>query len=274
MSTPRTEGTASRRAGTVEGYPAVPGSALLARTFAAADRLRRARVFHPNGVLLDGEWEAYPDGPLAGAGPRAAVTVRLFQGRRAARRDAGHSGLRDAGALRPRGVGPNRRNPVTLTLTAVRGIDTRCPAGRVRLDRVRPDEARPAFEWAARRPGGGVPPVALRSARDGLPGQPGRPGAQRGRPGGWVAVAAQAGGRALAWARSRRGYPARAVWYASGADRARRGAKVVQRRLGHSSPVVTLTTYAHLFPDSDDRTRDAVSAAPSAADPVRTERVR
>jgi integrase len=76
---------------------------------------------------------------------------------------------------------------------------------------------------------------------------------------------------------------------ATGADRAARVAaltyasllihhgesvKVVQRRLGHSSAGITLDTYAHLWPDSDDRTRDAVEAALSAvADPVRTERV-
>ena len=47
--------------------------------------------------------------------------------------------------------------------------------------------------------------------------------------------------------------------------------KVVQRRLGHSSAAVTLDTYAHLWPDSDDRTREAVEAALSApADQVRT----
>lgn len=47
--------------------------------------------------------------------------------------------------------------------------------------------------------------------------------------------------------------------------------KVVQKRLGHSSAAVTLDTYAHLWPDSDDRTRDAVEAAlTAAADQVRT----
>lgn len=37
--------------------------------------------------------------------------------------------------------------------------------------------------------------------------------------------------------------------------------KVVQSRLGHASAKVTLDTYGHLWPDDDDRTRDAVSAA-------------
>jgi hypothetical protein len=208
MPTTRTEGTGARRAGKVEGYPAVPGSALLARTFAAAARLRGARVFHPNGVLLDGEWEAYPDGPLAGAGARAAVTVRLSKGAGLPARVPDILGcavrvhaeegpwdltLASAGAgplgriaLRPAtswsgawysSLAPYqapggltwllarfdvrqradeasldaparflRRNPLTLTVTAVRGFDDRCPAGRLRLDRVRPDQARPAFD--------------------------------------------------------------------------------------------------------------------------------
>jgi integrase len=34
--------------------------------------------------------------------------------------------------------------------------------------------------------------------------------------------------------------------------------KVVQRRLGHKSAVETLDTYSHLWPDSEDRTREAV----------------
>ncbi|MGH3785857.1 MAG: tyrosine-type recombinase/integrase [Pseudonocardiaceae bacterium] len=51
--------------------------------------------------------------------------------------------------------------------------------------------------------------------------------------------------------------------------------KTVQRRLGHSSAAMTLDTYTHLWPDSDDRTRQAVERALSAkieaaADTVRT----
>jgi integrase len=37
--------------------------------------------------------------------------------------------------------------------------------------------------------------------------------------------------------------------------------KAVQRRLGHKSAVETLDTYSHLWPDSEDRTREAVDAA-------------
>ncbi|MGH3934864.1 MAG: tyrosine-type recombinase/integrase [Pseudonocardiaceae bacterium] len=51
--------------------------------------------------------------------------------------------------------------------------------------------------------------------------------------------------------------------------------KTVQKRLGHSSAAITLDTYTHLWPDSDDRTRQAVERALSAkidraADTVRT----
>ena len=34
--------------------------------------------------------------------------------------------------------------------------------------------------------------------------------------------------------------------------------KVVQDRLGHATAAETLNTYAHLWPDSEDRTREAV----------------
>ena len=34
--------------------------------------------------------------------------------------------------------------------------------------------------------------------------------------------------------------------------------KVVQARLGHATAAETLDTYAHLWPDSEDRTRQAV----------------
>jgi integrase len=47
--------------------------------------------------------------------------------------------------------------------------------------------------------------------------------------------------------------------------------KQVQTDLGHSSAVVTLTTYSHLWPGDDDRTRDlADSALASLADSPRT----
>jgi integrase len=38
----------------------------------------------------------------------------------------------------------------------------------------------------------------------------------------------------------------------------------VAARLGHGSPAVTLSTYAHLMPDSDTRTRQVIDAAWSA----------
>jgi hypothetical protein len=34
----------------------------------------------------------------------------------------------------------------------------------------------------------------------------------------------------------------------------------VQRRLGHTTAAETLDTYAHLCPDSDDRTREAIDS--------------
>ena len=34
--------------------------------------------------------------------------------------------------------------------------------------------------------------------------------------------------------------------------------KAVQRRLGHQSAMETLDIYSHLWPDSDDETREAV----------------
>jgi integrase len=47
--------------------------------------------------------------------------------------------------------------------------------------------------------------------------------------------------------------------------------KTVQERLGHASAVVTLDTYSHMWPDSDDRTRVAVDEVlGAAADQVRT----
>ncbi|MBV9013721.1 MAG: hypothetical protein JO272_17065 [Pseudonocardiales bacterium] len=43
--------------------------------------------------------------------------------------------------------------------------------------------------------------------------------------------------------------------------------KAVQRRLGHATAAEALDTYAHLWPDSDDRTRDAVDAVLGATVP-------
>jgi integrase len=49
--------------------------------------------------------------------------------------------------------------------------------------------------------------------------------------------------------------------------------KVVQSRLGHSSASITLDVYSHLWPDSEERTRNAVDAAwaQNLADFSRTE---
>ena len=47
--------------------------------------------------------------------------------------------------------------------------------------------------------------------------------------------------------------------------------KTVQARLGHASAAETLDTYSHLWPDSEDRTRDAVdSVLLNLADSLRT----
>ncbi len=59
-------------------------------------------------------------------------------------------------------------------------------------------------------------------------------------------------------------------FYASLLIRHGESVKTVQARLGHASAVETLDTYAHLWPDSEDRTRQAIeaelgaSAAPEA----------
>jgi integrase len=48
--------------------------------------------------------------------------------------------------------------------------------------------------------------------------------------------------------------------------------KTVQSRLGHASAVETLDTYSHLWPDSEDRTRDAIdSVLGFTADALRTD---
>ncbi|MGH3529289.1 MAG: tyrosine-type recombinase/integrase, partial [Pseudonocardiaceae bacterium] len=49
--------------------------------------------------------------------------------------------------------------------------------------------------------------------------------------------------------------------YASLLIRHGESVKTVQKQLGHSSAAITLDTYAHLWPDADDRTRDAVQLA-------------
>jgi integrase len=49
-------------------------------------------------------------------------------------------------------------------------------------------------------------------------------------------------------------------YYASLLIRHGESVKAVQKRLGHKSAVETLDTYSHLWPDSEDRTREAVDA--------------
>ena len=49
-------------------------------------------------------------------------------------------------------------------------------------------------------------------------------------------------------------------YYASLLIRSGASVKVVQSRLGHASAKTTLDTYGHLFPDEEDRTRDAIDA--------------
>jgi integrase len=48
--------------------------------------------------------------------------------------------------------------------------------------------------------------------------------------------------------------------YASLLIRHGESVKTVQARLGHASAAETLDTYSHLWPDSDDRTREAINA--------------
>lgn len=49
-------------------------------------------------------------------------------------------------------------------------------------------------------------------------------------------------------------------YYASLLIRYGESVKTVQARLGHASAAETLDTYSHLWPDSDDRTREAIDS--------------
>lgn len=65
-------------------------------------------------------------------------------------------------------------------------------------------------------------------------------------------------------------------FYASGLIAAGCDVVTVQKALGHSSPSVTLDTYSHLWPDADDRTRNAAAglldqALGAPADGLRTD---
>jgi integrase len=57
-------------------------------------------------------------------------------------------------------------------------------------------------------------------------------------------------------------------YYASLLIRHGESVKTVQRRLGHATAAETLDTYSHLWPDSDDRTREAVDAILTLVPPV------
>ncbi len=69
----------------------------------------------------------------------------------------------------------------------------------------------------------------------------------------------------------RTGFHALRHYYASLLIRHGESIKTVQARLGHASAAETLDTYSHLWPDSEDRTRDAVdSVLLNLADSLRT----
>jgi integrase len=60
-------------------------------------------------------------------------------------------------------------------------------------------------------------------------------------------------------------------YYASLLIRPGESVKVVQKRLGHATAAETLDTYSHLWPDSEDRTREATySVLGIPADSLRT----
>ncbi len=61
-------------------------------------------------------------------------------------------------------------------------------------------------------------------------------------------------------------------YYASLLIQAGESVKVVQARLGHATAAETLDTYSHLWPDSEDRTRQAIDGVLGApADSLRTD---
>jgi integrase len=59
-------------------------------------------------------------------------------------------------------------------------------------------------------------------------------------------------------------------YYASLLIRHGESVKTVQVRLGHATAAETLDTYSHLWPDSEDRTREAVDSVLGDADWLRT----
>lgn len=54
-------------------------------------------------------------------------------------------------------------------------------------------------------------------------------------------------------------------YYASLLIRYDESVKTVQARLGHATAAETLDSYGHLWPDSDDRTREAAAVCPVGA---------
>jgi integrase len=77
---------------------------------------------------------------------------------------------------------------------------------------------------------------------------------------------------AAAGARRGTGFHDLRHYYASLLIRHGESVKTVQHRLGHATAAETLDTYAHLWPDSEDRTRqaiDSVLSSPRTAGPVR-----
>lgn len=69
---------------------------------------------------------------------------------------------------------------------------------------------------------------------------------------------------------ARTGLHALRHYYASLLIRHGESVKVVQSRLGHATAAETLDTYSHLWPDSEDRTRDAIDSVLGTAYPLRT----
>jgi integrase len=62
-------------------------------------------------------------------------------------------------------------------------------------------------------------------------------------------------------------------WYASALIRAGLNVKIVAERLGHANASMTLNVYTHLFPDDEDRSRQAIDeafAAPREQDRLRS----
>ncbi|WP_219415356.1 tyrosine-type recombinase/integrase [Pseudonocardia nigra] len=73
---------------------------------------------------------------------------------------------------------------------------------------------------------------------------------------------------AAAGARRGTGFHDLRHYYASLLIRHGESVKTVQRRLGHATAAETLDTYAHLWPDSEDRTRNAIDSVLRAARPA------